>query len=275
VESSAACLVGISLSDALLASYPHLPSLIGADATIPLLKSLLSGYTHVQRGDANVMASAPMLAKGGTLGGGGASSRRSSSRQMSKGGSTKRRSSGEKTRGGALSTVAEDSVVQPSRVSSVRSARSGGSSDAGGATRGGGAGLSEKALLERQCSTPVAGGSIAGGSQAMGASCTGRSSVSGGGGDGAERRSVDGRASCTGTMASMAASSAGTALSEASRGEPPFVDPVAKVQRLQRSRLHGRFQREARVARRWDELKGLAITMQQQEQQQQKYGVAR
>lgn len=82
---------------------------------------------------------------------------------------------------------------------------------------------------------------------------------------------MDGRAaSMSGTMASMAASSVGTAISEAAKGEPPFVDSVAKVQRLQRSRLHGRFQREARVQRRWDELKGMAITMQQQEAQQQK-----
>ena len=62
---------------------------------------------------------------------------------------------------------------------------------------------------------------------------------------------------------SVAATSVGTAVSEASRGTPPFVDPVAKVQRIQRSRLHGRFQREARVQRRWDELKSLAISMQQ------------
>ena len=76
------------------------------------------------------------------------------------------------------------------------------------------------------------------------------------GGDGVERRSMDGRGS-------VAATSVGTAVSEASRGTPPFVDPVAKVQRIQRSRLHGRFQREARVQRRWDELKSLAISMQQ------------
>ena len=45
-------------------------------------------------------------------------------------------------------------------------------------------------------------------------------------------------------------------------------DGDVKVQRLQRSRLHGRFQREARVQRRWEELKALAVSMQQQEMQQ-------
>ena len=84
----------------------------------------------------------------------------------------------------------------------------------------------------------------------------------------ARRRLRDGGASVT--MASMAASSAGTAISEAAKGEPPFVDPVSKVQRLQRSRLHGRFQRESRVQRRWEELKGMAVAMQHQEQQEQK-----
>ena len=74
-----------------------------------------------------------------------------------------------------------------------------------------------------------------------------------------DRRSVGG-----GTIAS----SIGTTMSDASHGSPPFVDPVSKVQRLQRSRLHGRFQREARVQRRWEELKALAVSMQQQEMQQ-------
>ena len=47
-------------------------------------------------------------------------------------------------------------------------------------------------------------------------------------------------------------------------GDPPFVDSVAKVQRLQRQRLRGRFQRDARAQRRWEELKATAIEMQQQ-----------
>ena len=54
-------------------------------------------------------------------------------------------------------------------------------------------------------------------------------------------------------------------MSDASRGNPPFVDPVAKVQRLQRQRLQGRFSRESRYQRRWEELKALAVTMQQQQ----------
>ena len=70
-------------------------------------------------------------------------------------------------------------------------------------------------------------------------------------------------------MGGTIASSVGTAVSDATKGEPPFVDQIAKVQRLQRSRLHGRFQREARMQRRWDELKALAVSMQQQEQQKQ------
>lgn len=86
-------------------------------------------------------------------------------------------------------------------------------------------------------------------------------------GDATERKSIGGGASTVG--GNTVASSAGTALSDAQDGAPPFVDPVAKVQRLQRARLHGRFQREARVQRRWDELKALAVSMQQQEQQQQ------
>ena len=74
------------------------------------------------------------------------------------------------------------------------------------------------------------------------------------------------RARAARSSRSTHASSAGPAVSDASRGEPPFVDQVAKVQRLQRSRLHGRFQREARVQRRWEELKTMAVTMQQQQQ---------
>ena len=55
-------------------------------------------------------------------------------------------------------------------------------------------------------------------------------------------------------------------MSDAMAGAPPFVDPVAKVQRLQQQRLKGRFQREARVQRRWEELKALSMSMQQGQQ---------
>ena len=59
-------------------------------------------------------------------------------------------------------------------------------------------------------------------------------------------------------------------MSDAMAGAPPFVDPVAKVQRLQQQRLKGRFQREARVQRRWEELKAMAVTMTQQQHMAQK-----
>ena len=97
-----------------------------------------------------------------------------------------------------------------------------------------------------------------------------RGSVGGGSSiGGGERQDAAGRAiSVSGTITS----SAGTALSDASHGQPPFVDPVAKVQRLQRSRLHGRFQREARVQRRWEELKEMATTMHTQQLLAQKAG---
>ena len=85
--------------------------------------------------------------------------------------------------------------------------------------------------------------------------------------DHVDRQSLGGRNSAGG---GTVASSAGTALSDASRGEPPFVDQISKVQRLQRSRLHGRFQREARVQRRWEELKAMAVTMTQQQHMAQK-----
>ena len=48
------------------------------------------------------------------------------------------------------------------------------------------------------------------------------------------------------------------------------MDPISKVQRLQRARLHGRFARESRVQRRWEELKAMAANMTQQQQLAQK-----
>ena len=83
----------------------------------------------------------------------------------------------------------------------------------------------------------------------------------GGSGDGADRQSLGGRGSIGG---GTIASSAGTALSDAPSGNAPFVDQISKVQRLQRSRLRGRFSREARMQRRWEELKATAIQLQQQ-----------
>ena len=97
-------------------------------------------------------------------------------------------------------------------------------------------------------------------------STVGGSSIGGGTrGDDLDRRSIG-----QSIAPSVGQSSAGTALSDASKGEPPFVDPVSKVQRLQRARLHGRFARESRVQRRWEELKAMASTMTQQQQLAQK-----
>ena len=275
--------LGYSTAAVLMATYPHLAGLVGGDASVPLLVTLLRSYTHIQRTDANLMARAPLLERGGTLsvagskrGGTAGSSTRSLSKGQS-GRSVGRGGANSKPRresGAGLSTVAEEdgsALLQHSRVSSVRSSvRSAGlegsSSDdvrAGGAGR---PGLSEQALRDRQVPNTAGSSTFGGGSQVGRGSMSGLSRVPTA--DGAERRSMDGRASMSGTLAPTVASSVGTAISDASRGEPPFIDPVAKVQRLQRSRLHGRFSREARVQRRWDELKALAASMQQQEQQQ-------
>ena len=142
-------------------------------------------------------------------------------------------------------------MLQSSRVSSVRGGGSILGSEAPGGKKGG---LSEQMLMERQGMGPSGISSGAGSTidrsqlPTRQRSVGGGSSISGGegGGGGADRRSIDGGQR---SIAGSAISSVGTAMSDANPGEPPFVDQVAKMQRLQRQRLHGRFQREARVAR--------------------------
>ena len=68
-EAKAPQLACLSLSAALLATYPHLPGLVGGEVPVPLLATLLKSYTHAQRQDAQLMAAAPLLVQGGTLGG--------------------------------------------------------------------------------------------------------------------------------------------------------------------------------------------------------------
>ena len=279
-----------SVLGAFLSTYPHIVPLVGGEPSLATVRSLLRDYKHEQRSDASLMASVPLLSGAGTLKGGStpggkrgsvvsgnasisrshANSRASSVRGSTKGLGERRQS------GGKLGSVPEEDVMQTSRVSSVRSARSSSSQGGDGGVRGGGGGggaLSEQALLARQQTggTPCSSGApstidrAGGGVGKIGRDGT-MSSVIGSERPEShagltERRSMDGRASMAGTLAS----SAGTAVSDASKGEPPFVDPVAKVQRLQRSRLHGRFQREARVQRRWEELKAMAAQMQQEQ----------
>ena len=246
------------------------------------------------------MAQVPLFAsgfKGGTATPGGKSLSRGS-RMGSRVGSTKN-AGGRRGTAASLGAVPEDDVLQQSsRVSSVRSARhesATGSGAGGSAPR-----LSEQALLARQDSTPASVGSGAGSTIGRQSTAPQRISSTLSMSDrGIVQRDVDGR-SVAPSMGGTIASSVGTAVSDASKGEPPFVDQIAKVctctctyichmhmpksrravaerlgliwqvQRLQRSRLHGRFQREARMQRRWEELKGLAVSMQQQQQLVQK-----
>ena len=218
---------------------------------MPLLATLLKSYTHAQRQDAQLMAAAPLLVQGGTLGG----STKGGGSRTKKGGGSRAGQRG-KGAGTALSVVAEeDSLLQASRVSGGSSI--GATPRSSGRQQGGaGGGITEQAIRARE-------GGATGGSSVAGSAALSKSlPVSGSRGGLSmieDRRSVGG-----GTIAS----SVGTTMSDASHGNPPFVDPVSKVQRLQRSRLHGRFQREARVQRRWEELKALAVSMQQQEMQQ-------
>ena len=250
-EAEAPQLACLSLSAALLATYPHLPGLVGGEVPVPLLATLLKSYTHAQRQDAQLMAAAPLLVQGGTLGG----STKGGGSRTKKGGGSRAGQRG-KGAGTALSVVAEeDSLLQASRVSGGSSI--GATPRSSGRQQGGaGGGITEQAIRARE-------GGATGGSSVAGSAALSKSlPVSGSRGGLSmieDRRSVGG-----GTIAS----SVGTTMSDASHGNPPFVDPVSKVQRLQRSRLHGRFQREARVQRRWEELKALAVSMQQQEMQQ-------
>ena len=249
-EAGAPQLACLSLSAALLATYPHLPGLVGGEVPMPLLATLLKSYTHAQRQDAQLMAAAPLLVQGGTLGG----STKGGGSRTKKGGGSRAGQRG-KGAGTALSVVAEeDSLLQASRVSGGSSI--GATPRSSGRQQGGaGGGITEQAIRARE-------GGATGGSSVAGSAALSKSFVSGSRGGISmieDRRSVGG-----GTIAS----SIGTTMSDASHGSPPFVDPVSKVQRLQRSRLHGRFQREARVQRRWEELKALAVSMQQQEMQQ-------
>ena len=157
----------------------------------------------------------------------------------------------------------EDTLQQSSRVSSVQSSARGRRPSAAGA------GLSEKMLMDRQQSAIGSSGPASTIDRSQPAPRRARADSVGGGSSIGEEKPVIRANSVSG---SLVASSAGTALSDASHGQPPFVDPVAKVQRLQRSRLHGRFQREARVQRRWDELREMATTMHQQQLLAQKAG---
>ena len=277
-----------SLVEAITATYPHIAPLLGAEPTVQILRSLLREYKHDQRLDTTLMASVPLLAQAAGLKGGaatpsGKSGRKGGSRAGSVRGSQRSLPRGGGSAGG-LGAVPEDDVLQASRVSSSKGSatkESGGGrrpSRAGGGADGG-AGLSEQALLARQQSTREGGSSGPGstidrsinggqGSAVRGQrtmqSAGGGSSISGGN-DLVDRRSIG-----QSIGQSVGASSAGTALSDASRGEPPFVDPISKVQRLQRARLHGRFARESRVQRRWEELKAMAANMTQQQQLAQK-----
>ena len=265
-----------SLIEAFLSTYPHITPLLGGEPTVKILSALLTGYKHEQRLDAQLMAQVPLFApptlKGNLTSQGGGASRGGRSR-----GGTSRASSvrsgmggGKERRTSNLPNVPEDDLLQASRISSVRGSSKGSSGGKGGEGNGG---LSEQMLLERQQSHVGSSGpaSTVDRSQTMPQhrpSVAGGSTISGG----FERvpeagKSIDGRHSISG---GTLASSAGTALSDAAAGQPPFVDPVAKVQRLQRSRLHGRFQREARVQRRWEELKTMAASMHTQQMLAQK-----
>ena len=257
----AARLECFSIVEAFLSTYPHLQPLLGSEPTNAILKSLIKEYKHEQRQDAALMASVPLFAAPTKLTGPGSSASGPASRsgRLSKGGSRGSMRKTSLSRGqsaGGLSAVPEDAeALQRSGSSARGSAR--GSSDAG--SGGKGQGLTEQMMLDRQQSG--AGSSIAGSQAGPRAP----SQASGGESRAIER--AEGRSLQSGTqsISNTINSSAGTALSDASHGQPPFVDQISKVQRLQRSRLHGRFQREARVQRRWEELKTMAMTMQQQQ----------
>ena len=153
--------------------------------------------------------------------------------------------------------MAEESEALRSRASSRHSSTQG----AAAAKPGAKPGLMEKDLLARgEASTSGHGSAIDQRSYVERSSIGGGRSSIGDARESVARRSVDGG----GSLAHTVGSSAGTLLSDASRGAPPFVDPISKVQRLQRTRLHGRFSREARAQRRWEELKATAVTLTQQ-----------
>ena len=255
-EAEGARLVSFSLSGALLGTYPHLASQLGAEPSAPMLKQLLGGYAHAQRADAEFMSSAQLLAQGGTL----KANSKSMGSSMGSRGSRRNssRAAGARRRGSNLGAVPEEGeIVSRSRASSVVSATRRGSGAGVGPSKQ--PGLSEKDLMARASASGVGVSSGPGSVIERSSIGGGRSSI-GDVRDSAARRSIDGGASIANTLAS----SVGTAISDASRGAPPFVDPVSKVQRLQRSRLHSRFSREARAQRRWDELKATAATLTQE-----------
>ena len=270
----------ISLVDVFIQTYPHISPLLGVEDknTANTIRALLREYKHEQRQDAALMASLPLLTPASNLRSGGtpgANSRQASRRGVGSRASSVRGSSKALNKPGTAATLPgvpeDDAMLQSSRVSSVRGGGSILGSEAPGGKKGG---LSEQMLMERQGMGPSGISSGAGSTidrsqlPTRQRSVGGGSSISGGegGGGGADRRSIDGGQR---SIAGSAISSVGTAMSDANPGEPPFVDQVAKMQRLQRQRLHGRFQREARVARRWEELKQMASTMMQQEHQAQ------
>ena len=147
----------------------------------------------------------------------------------------------------------DDQLLQASQISSTK-----------GSARGGGGGGGDGATLISEQKLLAASGASRATASAFGGDSAAGSTI--GRGTEGRRMSVDGRQS-------LGARVAGGPVDRVERrhghvrmraSQAPFVDQVSKVQRLQRSRL-GRFNRESRVQRRWEELKGLALTMQQQE----------
>ena len=262
--ASSVSLVTFAAPDVVLGAYPQLAGALaaaGAEATPAQLRQLLGRYTHAQRTDAALLASDPMLSGGGSLGGRKGSiggSRRG-------GGAGAGRSQRRPSRGASMFAGSEGGVSRGGDSSSTLGA--GPPAAAGGGARRDASGLSESALRARQGSAgaassngsfagPRGGGSVGGGSQISGSRGGGGSRCGGG-----SERSFGGGGGGGGSVSGSVTSSAAGSEGGRGGGGAESVDIVGKVQRRQRSLRAGRFAREARVTRRWAELKTMGQQM--------------
>jgi len=240
-EPDALC--SLSLDQLLNTLYPHISELFGSEPTAAAYREALVRFSHAQRLDRELMGSLSFLAgpKGMSRRGQGSTTSRGSVK-----GRKGRSSSIKPTPDGSSGGSRANSVAGSTRAAADKGARGTMASVSANPNQ-----LSEAMLRSCGAGSEADARSTACGSAAI--TTSQQPSASRGDCDWRSLGSAAGNSMASSVMSAGGESKAGAT----------YVDQTAKVQRLQRSRLHGRFTREARVQRRWEELKTTASQMAQ------------